>query len=209
MRFDFGASARGAEWIDDLATAARERLADTVGEIVVAHSDWRAEHVRFARHKIVATYDWQSLAVGSEPVLLGQIGHGFTADWNIDQARRTPTIEEFRAFITDYESARGQRFSQAERNTIEPPGSTQPPTARVANIQTSSSGCPGRPPTPATTATAACSPVMDGSCSNEATAWREVPRRRVFPLGTLNRDAPLYAKAQGLPDRFIRALTRS
>jgi hypothetical protein len=119
MRFDFGASARGAEWIDDLATAARERLADTVGEVVVAHSDWRAEHVRFERHKIVAAYDWQSLAVRSEPVLLGQIGHGFTADWNIDQARRTPTIEEYRAFITEYESARGQRFSRGERNTID------------------------------------------------------------------------------------------
>jgi hypothetical protein len=119
MRFDFAASARGAEWIDELATAARERLAVAVGDIVVGHSDWRAEHVRFERHKIVATYDWQSLAVGSEPALLGQIGHGFTADWKIDQTRRTPTIQEFRAFITDYDTARGQHFSAAERKTID------------------------------------------------------------------------------------------
>ena len=117
-RFDFVASARGAEWIDELASAARQRLANSSGKLVVAHADWRAEHVRFDHGEIVASYDWQSLAVGSEPALLGQIGHGFTADWSIDQERRTPTLEEFREFITDYEAARGEHFSRAERQTI-------------------------------------------------------------------------------------------
>jgi hypothetical protein len=45
------------------------RLAASSGEIVVAHSDWRAEHLRFEDEKIVAVYDWQSLAVGREPAL--------------------------------------------------------------------------------------------------------------------------------------------
>jgi hypothetical protein len=118
-RFDFGASAGGAEWIDELAWAARDRLAHITGERVVAHADWRAEHVRFEGQEIVATYDWQALAVGSEPALLGQIGYGFTTDWSIDQARRTPTIDEFRAFVADYEAARGRPFSPAERRTID------------------------------------------------------------------------------------------
>lgn len=118
-RFDFAASAVGAEWIDELASSARERLAEITGERVVAHADWRAEHVRFEYQEIVASYDWQSLAVGSEPALLGQIGYGFTTDWSTDQARQTPTIEEFHGFIADYEAARGRRFSPPERQTID------------------------------------------------------------------------------------------
>jgi hypothetical protein len=118
-RFDFVASAGGAEWIDELAWSARKRLADITGERIIAHADWRAEHVRFEGQEIVATYDWQSLAVGSEPALLGQIGYGFTTDWSTDQTRQTPTIEEFRAFIADYEAARGRRFSPPERKTID------------------------------------------------------------------------------------------
>ncbi|MGH2893815.1 MAG: phosphotransferase, partial [Solirubrobacteraceae bacterium] len=118
-RFDFVASSGGAEWIDELAWSARERLADITEDRVVAHADWRAEHMRFEGEEIVATYDWQSLAVGSEPALLGQIGYGFTTDWSIEQARRTPTVEEFRAFIADYEAARGRDFSPAERQTVD------------------------------------------------------------------------------------------
>jgi hypothetical protein len=117
-RFDFQASAGGAEWIDRLARTARGRLAESTGETVVAHADWRAEHVRFDGGEIVATYDWQALAVGSEPALIGQIAHGFTTDWSIDQERRTPTLEEFRAFVGDYEAARGRRFSDAEREIV-------------------------------------------------------------------------------------------
>jgi hypothetical protein len=106
-RFDFQASAGGAEWIDQLATTARHRLTDHIGE-----------NVRFDGGAIVATYDWQSLAVGSEPALVGQISYGFTTDWSISQERRMPTLEEFRAFVADYETARAKRFSRAERQTI-------------------------------------------------------------------------------------------
>lgn len=119
VRFDFPGTADGAEWIDQLAAAARHRLASPVGNRVVAHADWRAEHVRVADGTIVASYDWQSLAVGTEPSLLGQIGHAFTADWSAGQKRATPTLDEFRAFIADYEVARGQPFSRAERDTID------------------------------------------------------------------------------------------
>jgi hypothetical protein len=118
-RFDFEASASGAEWIDSLARAARRRLVRPVGERVVAHADWRAEHVRFERGAIVASYDWQSLAVGCEPALIGQIAYGFTTDWSIHQEHRIPTLDEVRAFVSDYESARGRRFFEAERRTID------------------------------------------------------------------------------------------
>jgi hypothetical protein len=118
-RFDFSGTADGAEWIDALAARARERLAAGCGEIVLGHCDWRAEHVRFAGEEIVATYDWQSLALTTEPELVGAAAHAFTADWGIPQARRLPTLDEARAFVADYEAARGARFSPAERETLD------------------------------------------------------------------------------------------
>jgi hypothetical protein len=119
-RFDFAASARGAEWIDSLARVARHRLAEgAAASTVVAHADWRAEHLRFDGGAIVASYDWQSLAVGPEAALVGQIAYGFTTDWSVRQERRIPTLEEVRAFVSDYSAARGRRFSVAERETID------------------------------------------------------------------------------------------
>jgi hypothetical protein len=118
-RFDFTRSAAGAAWIDELAAQACARLAASCGELVVTHSDLRAEHVRFDGEEIVAAYDWQSLAVGREPALVGAAAHTFTADWGIPQARRLPSLDESRAFVADYEAGRGARFSRAERETID------------------------------------------------------------------------------------------
>ena len=118
-RFDFSRTAAGAAWIDKFAAQARLRLAASAGETVVAHSDWRAEHLRFEGDEIVAAYDWQSLAVGREPAFVGAASHAFTADWGIPQARRLPTLAESRAFVAEYETARGARFSQAERETVD------------------------------------------------------------------------------------------
>jgi hypothetical protein len=118
-RFDFTRTADGAGWIDELAAQARVRLGAGCGELVVAHCDWRAEHVRFEGEEIVATYDWQSLALTRESELVGATAHAFTADWGIPQTRRLPTLDEARAFVADYEAARGAPFSPAEQETID------------------------------------------------------------------------------------------
>jgi hypothetical protein len=45
-RFDFPGTARGAEWIDRLAAAARRRLDENdAGDDVIGHGDWRVEHL--------------------------------------------------------------------------------------------------------------------------------------------------------------------
>jgi len=51
--FDFGATAHGAEWIDELAARARERMVPA-GVPVIGHGDWRQEHVRFVGDRPVA-----------------------------------------------------------------------------------------------------------------------------------------------------------
>ncbi|HTQ43240.1 MAG TPA: phosphotransferase [Polyangiaceae bacterium] len=120
--FDFEKTAKGAENIDALARAAREVLArGDRGPRVVGHHDLRAEHVRFERRGgvpvLVATYDWDSLMLSHETSLLGVNAHAFAADWSTDppRVRPAPSLDEARAYVAEYEQARGHRFTNEQR----------------------------------------------------------------------------------------------
>jgi len=113
-RFDFAGTRAGAEWIDEIARRALDVLRSDAGERVVGHGDWRAEHLRFADGRLSAVYDWDSLRIASEAAHAGSAAHAFAANWRIDQ-RQLPTAGEARAFIEDYEAARGRPFSAPER----------------------------------------------------------------------------------------------
>jgi hypothetical protein len=115
--FDFKKTTEGAEWIDALAQRARQ--AEThEGKPVLGHADWRVEHLRFQDGKIVATYDWDSLALRPETELVGISAYGFTADWTLEDVRRIPTADDIRAYIVDYEDARGRTFSKRDRRSM-------------------------------------------------------------------------------------------
>jgi hypothetical protein len=114
-RFDFAATAEGAEWIDRLAVEANRRLDEEgAGEAVVGHNDWRVEHLRFAGDGLSAVWDWDSLSVGAEPASVGSAAHAFVSDWGVDDLSCVPTLEEALAFIADYEAARGEPFGPDE-----------------------------------------------------------------------------------------------
>jgi len=115
--FDFEKTAAGAEWIDSFAHRARQAEAHQ-GKPVLGHADWRVEHLRFEDAKIVATYDWDSLAFRPETELVGLSAHGFTADWSVEGVRRIPTADDIRAFVADYETARARPFSNRERQSL-------------------------------------------------------------------------------------------
>jgi hypothetical protein len=112
--FDFESTAPGAEDIDALAADARAAM-EPAGRTVLAHGDWRAEHLRFQRGRVALAYDWQSVCRCEEPALVGATAHAFCADWSLDGHRQAPTIDEARALIEDYERARGKPFGRAER----------------------------------------------------------------------------------------------
>jgi len=112
--FDFAASAKGAEWIDDIAERARARMSP-VGRRVIGHSDWRAEHVRFLADRAIVAFDWDSLRCEREPALIGAAAHAFCADWSQGDHRQAPSLDEARAFVRDYERARVEMFSSEER----------------------------------------------------------------------------------------------
>lgn len=115
--FDFEKTAKGAEWMDAFAKRARQTEAHE-RKPVLGHADWRVEHLRFQDGQIVATHDWDSLALRPETELVGISAHGFTADWTLEGVRRIPTADDIRAYVADYEEARGQPFSKEERKSL-------------------------------------------------------------------------------------------
>jgi hypothetical protein len=119
VRFDFGATGTGAEWIDQLATQARRRLEPAGSDLVIGHFDWRVENLGFRGAEIVAIYDWDAVCAAPEPVVVGNAAAQFTADWTSGGADPLPTVDEMRAFVADYESARGRSFSTAERQVLD------------------------------------------------------------------------------------------
>jgi hypothetical protein len=113
--FDFEATAAGAEWIDAIAHAARAVGDEGIGREVVGHADWAAKHVRFDGNlRSRAIYDWDSVTTDAEPSLVGTAAGSYLyieefglPGW--------PTPDEARAFVADYEAARGEPFTPDER----------------------------------------------------------------------------------------------
>ena len=119
-RFDFARSATGAEWIDAIAAAALPPQETDAGVDVVGHTDLRAEHVLLEGDVLTAVYDWDSLALYREPVLVGIVAHGFTANWRAPTGHRQfPALAEVRAYVADYERARGAPFTADERRMLD------------------------------------------------------------------------------------------
>ena len=112
--FDFERTAAGAEWIDHLAAQARAAVEQSSGELVIGHCDWSIQNCRFQSHAIAVIYDWDSLALDRETTIVGEAARGFTMNWLVPDPPPRPSPDEARAFVQDYEVARGQPFSQTE-----------------------------------------------------------------------------------------------
>jgi len=119
LRFDFDATATGAEWIDELASVAQHRLDALDGPVVVGHFDWRVQNLAFSGDAIAAIYDWDSVYAASEPVIVGGSAAQFTCDWTRQDEDTLPSVEEMRSFVRDYELAKGRPFSPGEREIID------------------------------------------------------------------------------------------
>jgi hypothetical protein len=111
--FDFEATAAGAAWIDDLAgRAARLRSSDPTPP-VVAHTDWSARNIRLGEERLLAIYDWDSVALTPESTAVGQAA----ATWCVTSepdGSIFPALDEVTAYIEDYEAAVGSRLSPVQ-----------------------------------------------------------------------------------------------
>jgi hypothetical protein len=111
--FDFAGTAAGAEWIDQIAArAAGLRDADRRAP-VVAHTDWSARNVRLDDERLLAVYDWDSVALVPESTAVGQAAMTWsvTADPGGTEFPGAPDIS---GFIADYEEAGAYRLDDEQ-----------------------------------------------------------------------------------------------
>jgi hypothetical protein len=116
--FDFEATATGAEWIDEIARKAQEIKLHGAGQLVIGHNDWGVKHFRFVGKKVRVIYDWDSLGLEKEPIIVGHASCYFTYTEFFGESR-LPTDEEMGAFIAEYEVARGKPFTFQEHQTLQ------------------------------------------------------------------------------------------
>lgn len=117
--FDFEATQDGAEWIDDIARAAKPVRDSGEGVEVVGHTDWSVKHLRFdAALRVTVVYDWDSVTTDLEPLLVGNAAGSFTYTEELPyEVEVWPTAEESLAFIDECETARGTPFTLGERRS--------------------------------------------------------------------------------------------
>jgi hypothetical protein len=112
--FDFEATASGAEWIDEIARAAKAVRNKQVGQLVIGHGDWTVKHFRFRGLRPTVIYDWDSLNTDFETVFVGNAAATFTYTEHLPVVF-WPNVSEARAFLSDYEKARQRELTAEER----------------------------------------------------------------------------------------------
>ncbi len=114
--FDFTTTPPEFAWLDDLALRAAAVLGDAGAPELLAHADWSCGNLRFHSEKLSASYDWDSLAVAPEAVLVGLCAGDFTSGGAA--GADTPTLDEMTAFLRDYEEVRGYPFNGPQQNAV-------------------------------------------------------------------------------------------
>jgi hypothetical protein len=112
--FDFERSSAGAEWIDDFARRAADIRNRDGARRVASHTDWSARNVRYDDERLLAVYDWDSVALVEESTAVGQAA----VTWRVTaEAGGTvfPDADEMLRYIGAYEDAVGHTFSAGER----------------------------------------------------------------------------------------------
>lgn len=115
--FDFEATRQGAEWIDAIGSRYKPILDSCNEALVIGHMDWGAKHCRINNGEVSAIYDWASVARMPESRIVGQAAATFTTSWYVEGPNR-PDLVEVKAFVAEYQTARGRTFSLSELKTL-------------------------------------------------------------------------------------------
>jgi hypothetical protein len=100
----------GAEWIDDAARRARDRLRADESEAVIGHCDWLPGNLRWNGDALLVVHDWDSVTADSEAVLAGFAA----ALYSTVSADELAAVEDTERFLVAYCQARGREFSVGE-----------------------------------------------------------------------------------------------
>ena len=115
--FDFPATSRGAEWIDDVGWRFKTSSEASDQTLKIGHLDWGAKHIRMASRQVSAIYDWDSVARFPEAHIIGSAAINLATSWYVSGSNR-PTLVELLDFLDQYQLARGRFFSKGQRDTL-------------------------------------------------------------------------------------------
>jgi hypothetical protein len=116
--FNFGATVRGAEWIDEVARDTLSAMRSAESRTVIGHHDWSAKNMRMGPSEIAVVYDWDAVFLDRETFIVGSAAAHFPVTWELD-VPETPAIGDVVAFVREYEQARGTAFTPTELAEIE------------------------------------------------------------------------------------------
>jgi len=115
--FNLEKSSKDSGWIAKKAIPAKMKIADSNFKKILAHTDWGIKNSIFKNKKIIGIFDWDSLGSMSEPEMVGRAAAQFTADWESNY-KITPSPEEGRLFVKEYQKYRGKEFTQDEYKIV-------------------------------------------------------------------------------------------
>ncbi len=104
--------------VSGMRSEAKEVLSHGAGELVIGHTDWSAQNCRFVDNAIHVVYNWDSLMLDKEPIIVAEAAMTFAFNWLLPGPQIAPSPDEARAFVREYEEARGAPFTAAEWESI-------------------------------------------------------------------------------------------
>jgi hypothetical protein len=90
-------------WLDDAADRVRARLAADGWPPVIGHCDWEAHNLGWRNGQIAVVYDWDSLAIRSEPAVAGAAATVFAS---VPGGRVAAGLDETDDFLDAYRRRR-------------------------------------------------------------------------------------------------------
>jgi hypothetical protein len=111
--FDFTSTSQGAQWIDRLARRAAQLRGVDLTPQVAAHMDWSARNVRVQDGAVVATYDWDSIALAAESTAIGQAA----VTWSVTSepgGNDFPDAGQIANYARDYERSAGRTLTPGQ-----------------------------------------------------------------------------------------------
>ncbi|MFI4937881.1 MAG: phosphotransferase [Candidatus Berkiellales bacterium] len=115
--FNLKKTSRGAGWIANKARNAQKILHSFPLKKKLAHTDWGVKNTIFRDKQPVGIFDWDSLGAMSEAEMVGRAAAQFTADWE-SEFKITPSPEEGRDFVAEYEIYRQKKFTSNEYKVV-------------------------------------------------------------------------------------------
>jgi hypothetical protein len=103
----------GPGWIEDAGTRVRRRLLQpSAVPIVVGHADWESQNLRWVDRRLHVVHDWDSIVGQREATIAGAASAVFTAT---GAPNTSASVEQSEAFLAAYAQARGQPWTEEER----------------------------------------------------------------------------------------------